>query len=143
MLNKKLMIAALTLALCTAAFASCGRNVGEEGSGTSTGSVTESATTQTETRETVTAVETVTESATVNNKDTEMGATESDLMTETETINNDSSSLPESGNIVGRIGEDVKNGADNVKNGVKDFFGTNDGVRPGHRSHRSRVPFGK
>lgn len=140
MLNKKLMIAALTLALCTATFASCGRNVEEESGGASSGSVTESVTSQTEMRETATAHETVTEIATTDNMDTVMGTTESEVITEMGTTDKDSSTnIPESGNIVGRIGEDIKNGASNVKEGAKDFFGTDNG----RKTHRPPVPFGK
>jgi hypothetical protein len=49
---------------------------------------------------------------------------------------------PKSGSVTDNIGDDVRRGADNVKNGVKDFFGMGDENHDGMK-HRSAVPYGK
>lgn len=140
MLNKKILIAALILALSTTAFASCGRNVDTESGSSDTASVTESASKETESH---------------NQETTEIG-TESAGATETTDIvgtengessdmgnGSDSAPLPDGGDIVGRIGEDVQNGMGNVKKGVRNFFDGTEGMPPAPRNHRGPVPFGK
>ena len=139
MLSKKILIAALTLALCATAFTSCGRNVDTESDVSDTGSVTESQTKETETK----APETSYESTGMATSDT-IGTTETEKgETAGSDIGSDSTVIPDGGDIVGRIGEDVQNGMGNVKRGVEDFF-DGDGTAPhAQRSHRGRVPYGK
>ena len=140
MLNKKILIAALTLALCTTAFASCGRNVGTESEGSDTATVTESAPKETETQnkettgvgtESTGTTETTEAVGTENGETTGMGS------------ESDSTTLPGGGDIVGRIGEDVQNGMGNVKRGVQNFFDGEDTMPHAPRGHRGPVPFGK
>lgn len=141
MLNKKLLITALSLALCTAAFTSCGRNVATNGDGSDTASATESASRETETRDKET---TAIGSATDTVGTTDLPNTDGLDNTETTEMGNgsDSTVMPDGGDIVGRIGDDARDGMDNVKRGVEDFF-KEDVMPPAPRGHRGRVPFGK
>ena len=143
MLNKKILIAALALALCTTAFASCGKNVGVDSESGDTGSVTESASKETETKEKETASMAPGSTGSTGTTETiEVTGTEDSETTGMDS-GSDSTIIPDGGDIVGRIGNDVQNGMGNVKRGVQDFFDGENGTSHGHRTHRGRVPFGK
>ena len=145
MLNKKILIAALALALCTTAFTACGKNVGVDSESGDTGSVTGSASKETETKEKET-TSIGSESTGTNGSN---GTTETSGVIGTETgettgMGSGSDSIaPDSGDVVGRIGNDAKNGMGNVKRGVQDFFDGDNNMPHGNRTHRGRVPFGK
>lgn len=153
MQKTKILITALALTLCTLSFASCGNGNVEESGSTAPGSTTESATKETESR-----VETTTERpgtttterpGTTSTESTQgttgaNGTTESMTESSGGTTNTTGSetTAPESGSVTDSIGDDVRRGADNVKNGVKDFFGMDHGEHDGMK-HRPRVPYGK
>ena len=149
MLNKKILIAALALSLCATAFASCGRNVDVDSGSSDTGSVTESTPKETESKEKET-TSMGTEGTGTNGTTGSTGTTETSGIIGTETgestgmgSGSDSTIIPDGGDIVGRIGNDVQNGMGNVKRGVQDFFDGESGMPHGNRAHRGRVPFGK
>ena len=148
MQKTKILITALALTLCTLSFASCGNGNVEESGSTAPGSTTESATKETESR-----VETTTERPGTTSTESTQGTTgtngttgTTESMTEssggTTNTTGSETTAPESGSVTDSIGDDVRRGADNVKNGVKDFFGMGDENHDGMR-HRPRVPYGK
>ena len=168
MLNKRILIAALTLALCTTAFASCGRNTETDGTGGTTDSITESAAPETESGKKETTGESNTESSengmggtvtegmgtngtTGTEGTTGIGGTTSTegttgiggtTGTEGTTGIGGTTGTEGAGGIVGRIGNDAQNGMNNVKRGVEDIFDGNRAM-PERRGHRPPVPFGK
>ncbi len=147
MLNKKILIAALTLALCATAFTSCGRNTEDESGSGSTDSITESTASETESGNKETTGESNTESSgtgtngTTGTTGTEGTGTNGTTGTEG-TGTNGTTGTEGAGGIVGRIGNDVQNGMNNVKRGVEDIFG-GEGAAQGERGHRPPVPYGK
>jgi ABC-type oligopeptide transport system substrate-binding subunit len=142
MLNKKITIAMLTLALCASALTACGNNVDDVNGN---GSSSESGTAQTESNSTSSSNESATEGTESMGTESSVPGTtgsESQGTTATESgssqeSNSESGSGSES--VTEEITNDARRGINNVKDGVQNFFeGENGG-----RRHRAPAPFGK